>query len=150
MKRKYPSAPIVAVGVIIRRNNQIVLVQRGKEPSKGLWTFPGGAIELGESLQEAARREALEETGLDVELEEVATVLDNVVRDDTGRVQYHYVIVDYLARPVGGTLRPGSDVSQARWFRISELDELEMTEKAGQLARQLLSASPPDRLRGAS
>jgi 8-oxo-dGTP diphosphatase len=141
MKRDYPSAPIVAVGVIIRHDNRIVLVQRGTEPSRGLWTFPGGAVELGESLQEAACREALEETGLYVDLDGVAAVVDNILRDDAGRVQYHYVIVDYLARPVGGTLRPATDASQARWFHLSDLDGVEMTEKAGQLARQLLSGA---------
>jgi 8-oxo-dGTP diphosphatase len=142
MTREYPSAPIVAVGVIIRQGNRIVLIRRGKEPSKGLWTFPGGAIELGETLQEAASREALEETGLDVEIGEVATVLDNVVRDDECRVQYHYVIVDYFGRPVGGTLQPGTDVSEARWFRLADLDAVEMTDKAAVIARKLL-AHPP-------
>jgi 8-oxo-dGTP diphosphatase len=140
MKREYPPAPIVAVGTIIRQDDQLVLVQRGKEPSRGLWTFPGGAVELGESLHEAARREAFEETGLDVQVEEVATVIDNVVRDAMGQVQYHYVIVDYVARPRSGVLRPGSDADQARWFRLPDLDGVEMTEAAGRLARQLLSA----------
>ena len=139
MKREYPSAPIVAVGVIIRQGERIVLIQRAKEPSKGLWTFPGGAIELGESLHDAARREALEETGLLVEIESLATVVDNVVRDGTGRARYHYVIVDYFARPVGGALRPGSDVDDACWFGPADLDGLAMTEKAGELVRQLLA-----------
>jgi 8-oxo-dGTP diphosphatase len=139
MRREYPWAPIVAVGVIIRTGDRIVLVRRGKEPSKGLWTFPGGAIELGESLHEAARREALEETGLQVEVGKVATVIDNVVHDEAGRVQYHYVIVDYLACPMGGRLQPGTDVSDARWASLSDLDRLDMTEKAGRLARQLLA-----------
>lgn len=141
MRREYPSAPIVAVGVIIREGERIVLIQRDKEPSKGLWTFPGGAVELGESLQDAARREALEETGLVVAVGEVATVIDHVVRDETGQIRYHYVIIDYMARPMGGTLRPGTDVSDARWFRLADLDDLAMTEKAGQLARRLLAES---------
>jgi 8-oxo-dGTP diphosphatase len=139
MKRDYPAAPIVAVGVIIRREDCLLLVQRGHEPSRGLWTFPGGAIELGESLEEAAVREAFEETGLAVNLEGLAAVTDNIVHDEAGRVQYHYVIVDYLARPVGGTLRSGSDANEARWFHLAELDGVEMTEKAGQLARRILS-----------
>ena len=114
MKREYPSSPIVAVGVIIREGDRIVLARRGKEPAMGLWTFPGGAVELGESLGDAARREAWEETGLRIEVGEVAIVLDHVVRDDGGRVRYHYVIVDYFARPVGGSLRPGTDASEVR------------------------------------
>jgi ADP-ribose pyrophosphatase YjhB (NUDIX family) len=138
-RREYPEAPIVAVGVIIRRGDRIVLVRRDKEPSKGLWTFPGGAIELGESLRDAARREALEETGLEVDVGEVATVIDNVVRDGTGRIHYHYVIVDYHARPLVGTLQPGTDVSDARWAGLADLDDLQMTEKAEEVARKLLA-----------
>lgn len=139
MKREYPETPIVAVGVIIRDGDRIVLIRRNKEPSKGLWTFPGGAIELGESLQDAARREALEETGLQVELGQVAAVIDHVVADDGGRTRYHYVIIDYLARHVGGVLQPGTDVSDAGWFGLADLAALDMTEKARELARQLLA-----------
>jgi 8-oxo-dGTP diphosphatase len=141
VRREYPEAPVVAVGVIIRQGNRIALVRRGKEPSKGLWTFPGGAIELGESLRDAARREALEETGLEVDVGKVATVIDNVVRDGTGQVRYHYVIVDYHARPLGGTLRAGTDVSEAVWAGLAELDRLQMTEKAEALTRMLLADS---------
>ena len=138
MRREYPVAPIVAVGVIIREDDRIVLIRRDQEPAKGTWTFPGGAVELGESLHDAARREALEETGLRVELGDVATVIDHVARDEAGRVRYHYVIVDYFARPVGGSLQSATDVSDARWFCLAELDGLDMTEKAGKLARDLL------------
>ena len=138
MRREYPAAPIVAVGVIIREDDRILLIRRGKEPSKGCWTFPGGAVELGERLSDAARREAREETGLEVEIGEVATVLDNVVRDETGGIHYHYVIIDYFARPTGGSLQSATDVSDARWFRLTDLADLDMTEKAGQLARDLL------------
>lgn len=139
MRREYPSAPIVAVAAIIQEGHRLVLVQRDKEPSKDLWTFPGGAVELGESLHDAARREAWEETNLQLEIGQVAAVVDHVVLDEAGRVQYHYVIVDYLARPIGGALRAGTDVRDARWFRLDDLDTLAMTEKAAQLARNLLA-----------
>ena len=140
MEREYPAVPVIAVGAIIIHQDQLVLIRRAKEPSKGRWTFPGGAVELGESLEDAVRREVLEETGLQVELGEVATVLDHVVRDEAGGVRYHYIIVDYFACPVGGVLQPGSDVSDARWVGLDDLDGLEMTEKAGELARALLRA----------
>jgi ADP-ribose pyrophosphatase YjhB (NUDIX family) len=130
---------VVAVGVIIQDGPRLVLVQRDKDPSRDLWTFPGGAVELGESLHEAARREAWEETNLQVEIGQVATVIDHVVRDEAGRVQYHYVIVDYMARPVGGALRASTDVRDACWFGLEDLEALPMTEKAGQLARHLLA-----------
>ena len=143
MRREYPQVPIVAVGVIIRGNeragqDRIVLIRRNKEPAKGLWTFPGGAVELGETVRDAARREAREETGLEVRLGEVAIVLDHVARDAADRVQYHYVIIDFYAEPVGGELQPGTDVSEARWASLTDLDDLEMTEKAEEIARQLL------------
>jgi 8-oxo-dGTP diphosphatase len=143
MRREYPQIPIVAVGVIIRGNgpageDRIVLIQRNKEPARGLWTFPGGAVELGEPIRTAARREAREETGLEVEIGEVAVVIDHVARDAAGRVQYHYIIIDFYAEPVGGALRAGTDVSNAFWASLADLDNLEMTEKAEEIARQLL------------
>ncbi len=138
MQREYPAAPVIAVGAIIRHQDRLVLIRRDKEPAKGFWTFPGGAVELGESLQDAVRREVLEETGLQVEPGEVATVIDHVARDEAGAVRYHYIIVDYYARPVRGALQPGGDVSDARWVGLADLDGLEMTEKAGELARELL------------
>lgn len=138
MKREYPAAPIVAVGAVILDGDRILLIRRDREPARGRWTFPGGAVELGESLDEAVRREALEETGLQVAVGEVATVIDRVERDDDGGVRYHYVIVDYFACPLGGALQPASDVSDARWVGLEELDGLEMTEKAGAMARRLL------------
>ena len=145
MRREYPQAPIVAVGVIIRgqepaNEDRIVLIRRNKEPAKGLWTFPGGAVELGESVRDAARREAREETGLEVRLGEVALVLDHVARDPNGRVRYHYIIIDYHAEPLGGDLRPGTDVSEARWAGLEDLEDLEMTDKAEEVARQLLAS----------
>ena len=138
MKREYPLAPIVGVGAIIRHQDRLVLIRRDQEPARGYWTFPGGAVELGESLEDAVRREVLEETGLYVQLGDVAAVIDHVARDEVGAVRYHFVIVDYHARPVGGTLQPGSDVSDARWATLEDLDGLQMTEKAAALARELL------------
>ena len=138
MQREYPAAPVIAVGAIIRHQERLVLIRRAKEPSKGRWTFPGGAVELGESLEDAVRREVLEETGLYVELGDVAAVIDHVARDGVGAVRYHFVIVDYHARPLGGTLQPGSDVSDARWATLEDLDGLQMTEKAAAFARELL------------
>lgn len=139
MKREYPEAPIVSVGAIIFEGQRLVLVRRSKEPWRGLWTFPGGAVELGEPIREAVAREALEETGLVVDVGDVYTVVDNLVPGEGGRLLYHYVIVDFLARPVGGTLRAGSDVDGACWAGLADLDGLEMTKKAGEIARELLA-----------
>jgi ADP-ribose pyrophosphatase YjhB (NUDIX family) len=141
MKREYPDAPVVAVGVIIRDGDRLLLVRRDQEPARGLWTFPGGAVELGEDLQAAARREAREETGLEVEIEQVAVVFDRIDRRGAG-VRYHYVIIDYYARPVGGELRAGSDVSDARWVTGADLQALPMTELASEIAGELLLGRP--------
>ena len=141
MNRAYPSAPIVAVGVIIRESDRILLIKRDKEPAKGLWTFPGGAVELGETVHQAARREALEETGLEIEMGEVAIVLDAIFHDDQDAVAYHYVIIDYYARTRGGALRPGSDVSDVRWASLEDVEALPMTDKAQEICRELLSQS---------
>jgi len=141
VKREYPDAPLVAVGVVIQRDHELLVVCRDKEPGRGLWTFPGGALELGESLLGAARREALEETGLEVEVGEPVAVVDSIVPDPEGAILYHYVIVDYLARQVGGSLCPASDVSAARWVTLADLDSLAMTAKAAELARRVLEAA---------
>lgn len=138
VQREYPATPIVAVGLVILDGERVVFVRRDKEPLKGWWTFPGGAIELGEEVREAARREAQEETGLDVEVVGIAAVVDHIDRDEAGRVCYHYVIVDFEAYPVGGSLQPGTDVSDARWVSLAELDELRVTEKAEEIARDYL------------
>jgi 8-oxo-dGTP diphosphatase len=139
VRREYPLAPIVAVGVIILKAGRIAVIRRDKEPARGLWTFPGGAVELGETVREAARREAREETGLDVEIGEVAAVVDNVVRDESGAIQYHYVILDFFARPTGGILQAGTDVSDACWASLADVEMLEMTEKAREITWQLLA-----------
>ena len=152
MKRDYPQAPIVAVGAIIMDGDRIVLIRRAKEPARGLWTFPGGAVELGEPVRDAARREVREETGLEIEVGEVAVVLDSVVHDPDGTVHYHYVIIDFYARLVGGELLPGTDVSDVRWASLSDVETLPMTDKAQEIARRLLGgaeAPAPGRMPGA-
>ncbi len=140
MKREYPEIPIVGVGAIVRDAGRVLLVRRNKEPARGLWTFPGGAVELGEPVELAVRREVLEETGLEIEVEQVFVVVDRIERDAAGRVRYHYIIVDYLARPLGGSLLAGDDADGAMWASLADLDRLEMTEPARGIARTLLSA----------
>jgi len=144
MKREYPEGPIVGVGAVILDARRILLVRRGKEPARGLWTFPGGAVELGEPIELAARREVLEETGLEIEVERVLVVIDRIERDAEGLVRYHYVLVDYLARPVGGSLQAGDDADGVLWADLADLDRLEMTEPAREIARGLLSPQSTD------
>ena len=129
MKREYPEHPIVGVGGVIIRGDCVLLIRRGREPLKGEWSIPGGMLELGESLTEGIRREVLEETGLEVHPLEALTVFDRIQKNGE-RVQYHYVIVDYLCRATGGSLKAGSDVLDARWVSRDELASYKVTPKA--------------------
>lgn len=129
MKREYPEHPIVGVGGVVIRGESVLLIRRGREPLKGEWSIPGGMLELGESLTEGVQREVLEETGLEVHPLELLTVFDRIQKDGE-RVQYHYVIVDYLCRATGGRLKAGSDVLDARWVSRKEIPGYKITPKA--------------------
>src|SRR5574337_1127705 len=129
MKREYPRHPIVGVGGVVIRGSCVLLIRRGREPLKGEWSIPGGMLELGESLKDGVKREVLEETGLKVRPLEALTVLDRIQKNGE-RVQYHYVIIDYVCRPTGGRLKFGSDVLDARWVERQELPRYQITPKA--------------------
>jgi 8-oxo-dGTP diphosphatase len=116
------------VGALIIEGNRILLVERGKEPLKGYWSLPGGILEVGESLDQAIRREVLEETGLVIEPVEVVELFERIMRDDEGRTEYHYLLVDYLCRVTGGTLEAADDASRAAWFDKEELTGLKLTQ----------------------
>jgi len=124
---------LVGVGAAIIRNSSVLLVRRKEEPAKGLWSIPGGLVGLGETAEEAARREAKEETGIDIQIEKLLDVVDNIVRDDQGKIRFHYVLAIFLARPLTAQVKPNSDVSDARWVRFSELPSYEMTKTAKKL-----------------
>jgi 8-oxo-dGTP diphosphatase len=122
MQREYPEAPIVGVGAVIIDENRVLLIQRGREPLQGEWSLPGGALELGETLEQGVRREVLEETGLEIEPMQIVEVFDRIVRDEAGRVQFHYVLVDFLCRVTGGALCCGSDADAGYWIGHEELN----------------------------
>jgi ADP-ribose pyrophosphatase YjhB (NUDIX family) len=124
MKREYPEQPIVGVGGIIFQDESVLLIKRGREPALGQWSIPGGAVELGETLQAAVVREILEETGIKAEPLALVKILDRIFRDQEGKVAYHYVLVDFLCRHTGGEVRPGSDALEARFVPIAELASL--------------------------
>jgi len=126
VRREYPEAPIAGVGAVIVRlgscgARQVLLIRRAQEPLKGEWSLPGGAVELGESLEAAVCREVLEETGLVVEVIDTVKAFDRISRDAEGRVRYHYVLVDFLCRVVGGSLACATDALEARWATAGEL-----------------------------
>ena len=128
-KREFPDHPIVGVGGVVVNRGRVLLVRRGSEPLKGQWSIPGGMLELGEDLGEAARRELKEETGLEVEPLEVLTVFDRIQRQGR-RVRYHFVIVDFACRLKRGRLKPASDVLDAHWVRRQDLPQYNLTERA--------------------
>jgi len=128
--REYPRHPLVGVGAILLKGDKVLLVKRGREPSKGLWSIPGGLVELGEGVRDAVVREVREETGLRIVPGELFDVVDAIHRDEQGQVRFHYVIVDFLAESEEKQPAPGTDVDDARWTPIDDLAKLAMTTSA--------------------
>ncbi len=128
MKREFPEIPLVGVGAIIIEDARLVLVKRAHPPLQAEWSIPGGVLEVGELMRQAAVREAREETGLTVEPGELLGVYDRIVRDADERVQYHYVLIDFLCRRVAGDLAAASDAAEVRWFGQQELAALNLAE----------------------
>jgi 8-oxo-dGTP diphosphatase len=135
MKREYPDSPLVGVGAVIIDGGRVLLVKRGHPPLLGEWSIPGGVLELGETLHEAATREAREETGLTVEPAELLGVYDRLLRDDAGRTLYHYVLVDFLCRRVAGEAQAADDADEVRWFTATEAAELGLAEDTADVVR---------------
>ncbi len=126
--RRYPGRPLVGVGALIFHRGRILMAERGKDPLKGWWSLPGGAVEAGETLDAAIRREVLEETGLTVAPFRIHEVFERILRDAEGAPEYHYVLIDYLCRIVSGTPRAGDDVARVEWMRFEELGGLRITD----------------------
>jgi 8-oxo-dGTP diphosphatase len=115
---------------VVLDGDRVLLVKRGHPPLQGEWSLPGGTVELGETLEAAVAREVLEETGLEVSVGQVVEVLDRVDRSPDGRIEYHFVIVDYVCAVRGGSIVSGSDADDARWVPIRELPAYRLTAKA--------------------
>jgi 8-oxo-dGTP diphosphatase len=130
LAREYPDRPIVGVGAVILMDGKVVLIRRRFEPLAGQWSLPGGVLELGETLEAGTAREMLEETGLEVQVGPVVEVFDRIRYDETRRVRYHFVLVDYLCWPIGGELRAGSDVDDAVLVAPEKLGPYSLTDKA--------------------
>ncbi|MEM0457003.1 MAG: NUDIX hydrolase [Nitrososphaerota archaeon] len=137
MGKEYPKMPVVAVGALILQDHNILLVKRKNEPGKGRWSIPGGSVELGESLKDAVVREVYEETGLLVEVSELLDIIEVIRRDNAGNIIFHYVILDYLAKPISGTLRAASDASDVIWVSVDEAMNMEITDSLRAMLRKL-------------
>lgn len=134
----YPAQPRVAVGAVVFKDDRVLLVRRGQPPSEGLWAIPGGAVELGETLQQAAEREVWEETGVRVVAGKPVYVFDVIKHDERNRVRYHYVIADLSARYLRGEPSARDDAADARWIAAEELDTLPVNATTLQLLRDTL------------
>jgi len=128
--REYPPRPIVGIGVVVLKDDSVLLVRRGKPPNVGSWTLPGGAQEIGETTEEAARRELAEETGITVGALHLAATVDNIRRDAAGRIQFHYTIIDYAGPWQAGEPIAGSDVSEACWVPFDRLEDYALWTEA--------------------
>jgi len=130
MAREYPTHPAVGVGAVVVRGGKALIIKRAHEPRQGEWSLPGGMLELGESLADAARREIKEETGLDVELGPIIETFDRVHRDAEGRIRYHFVIVDFVCWSQDGDAVPGSDAEDVAWVTADQIDEYRVNAHA--------------------
>ena len=136
MQREFPEVPLVGVGAIIIESTRVLLVKRAHPPLQAQWSIPGGVLEVGELVREAAIREAREETGLIVEPEDLLGVYDRILRDPEKRVQYHYVLIDFLCRRVAGDLAAASDAAEVRWFAREELPALNLAKDTQDVIRK--------------
>jgi ADP-ribose pyrophosphatase YjhB (NUDIX family)/ketosteroid isomerase-like protein len=146
--RRYPPRPVVGIGGAIVQDGRVVLIKRRYEPLAGQWSLPGGTLELGETLEAAVAREMLEETGLQVAVGPVVDVFDRILLDPDERVRYHFVLIDYLCRPVGGALCAGSDVADAVYASLDELPSYRLTSKATAVAERALAMASQSSSRG--
>jgi 8-oxo-dGTP diphosphatase len=140
MKREFPEVPLVGVGAIIIEDSRVLLVKRAHPPLQAQWSIPGGVLEVGELIREAAIREAREETGLIVEPGELLGVYDRVLRNLEQRVQYHYVLIDFLCRRTGGELQAADDADEVRWFTREQLPPLNLAEDTQDVIRKGIAA----------
>ena len=137
VQREYPLAPLVGTAVAVFNDaGEVLLVQRGKPPGMGQWGLPGGLIDVGERLVDGAAREVMEECGLTVEVCDLVAVFEPIIRDDDGRVRYHYVVVDYWGRYVSGDLCAADDAADARWVAMDQLERLAMNKDSRSVVRR--------------
>jgi mutator protein MutT len=137
MKREYSEHPIVGVGALIKKDDSVLLLKREHEPGKGKWSLPGGLVNLGEKIRNAIKREVEEEVGLRVDVVSIVDVFDSIEYDGKRRIRFHYVIVGFTVKPVGGEVRGSEEASQVKWFRADELKDLEMTSTTRKLLKKV-------------
>ena len=139
--RKYPVRPHVGVGILLTRDETLLLVKRKYDPDAGYWSIPGGHLELGEKTEIAAEREGFEETGFKVKVTKLAGIIDKIMYDKRGKIKYHYVLVNYFVEQVEGDLNqpaiPDSDALEAKFVPYNELSDYRLTDSLIELLKQL-------------
>jgi len=138
MTREYPHHPMIGVGVVIAGPEGVLLIKRLQPPGVGKWSLPGGAQETGETVFQCAIREVQEETGLSIKVLGLVDVVDSIIEDDQGRVQYHYTLVDVAASVLSGTLRAADDAGEAGWFKLDQLDQLNLWSETERIIKQAI------------
>jgi 8-oxo-dGTP diphosphatase len=141
--RLYPDRPYLAVSAAIIRDGRVLIVRRARSPAEGVFTLPGGAVEAGELLQEALLREVREETALTVEPNALAGLREVIHRDDTGRVERHFVILAFAARWIGGEPVLNAELTEARWMLPAEIEGLQTTEGLADIVRTAFARTQP-------
>ncbi len=136
MNRRYPERPLAGIGAIIFRGDRVLLVKRGSSPAMGKWSVPGGLVELGETLEDAVRREVLEEVGLDVKVIDLCAVLDRVILDKGGRIEYHYVLLDFLCESADGDPIAATDAQECLFVPLTELSSRDLTRGTEKVIRR--------------
>ncbi len=139
--REYPKMPVVGVGAVVLNKNKILLVKRGKEPRKGYWAIPGGVLNVGETIENAIKREVEEETNIKIEIIRLIDVIEDIIYDDQGNVRFHYILVDYLAKYKEGELQAGSDVSDAKWISIEDLGRFKIAKTTKDMIKRIINKS---------
>jgi ADP-ribose pyrophosphatase YjhB (NUDIX family) len=139
--RQYPIVPLVGVGVMLTRDNSLLLVKRKFDPDAGYWAIPGGHLDLGEGTENAAEREAYEETGFIVKVSRLAGIIDKIMYDDDGKVEYHYVLINYFVEQTEGDSDqepvPNSDALDAKFVPYEELKNYKLSKSLIELLKQL-------------
>jgi len=135
-KRVYPKTPLVGVGALVFKDDTVLLIRRGKPPLEGAWSLPGGRCRDNESLPDAVKREVGEECGIEIGVQDLLKLFEYIEQDENERVKYHYVVFDFRAGYIGGTLGHSSDASDARWVPFRDLEEYELSDAVWEVVRE--------------
>ena len=139
--RKYPVRPHIGVGVLLIRDNHLLLIKRKYNPDAGYWSIPGGHLNLGEKVVTAAEREAYEETGFKVKVSGLAGIIDKIMYDNIGRIEYHYVLINYFVEQIEGNPtqppKAADDALDAKFVPFDQFKKYKLTESLIELLKQL-------------